>query len=113
MQMGGILPQLEQNSPMSITFPLGDVVPDGWRAQDGTVGALIGVPMHDASGAPRDDTIHDTPMHPVKIVPITILHVAEIEACITGGGAARTALANDLLAKGYGHVTDLARPSLR
>lgn len=112
MQVGGILPRLEQCGMLSIELPIGRG-PVGWLAGHGTVGALVGAPMHEPSGEPRGAWVQDTPIRPVKIVPITILRIPEIDACAAGGTPARRALAYDLLAAGHGHITDLSRPSLR
>lgn len=110
--MGGILPRLEQCGMLSIELPIGRG-PVGWLAGNGNVGALVGAPMHEPSGEPRGAWVQDTPIRPVKIVPITILRIPEIDACAAGGTPARRALAYDLLAAGHGHITDLSRPSLR
>ena len=105
-QAGGFTAMLDQHGVLSIELPI-DIGPEGWVKPNGNIGALIDVPMEG-----RANVVSETPLGPVRIVPITILHPAEIDICASGGGA-RKAMSADLIAKASGHISDPARASLR
>jgi hypothetical protein len=102
---GGFVPMLDQHGILSIELPT-DAGPDGWVKPDGMLGALIDLPTG------RANTVADTPIRPVRIVPITILYPVEIDDCASGASA-RQAMAADLAAQASAHVTDPTRPPLR
>lgn len=102
---GGFRQLVDDLGALSIELPV-DEGPAGWVKPNGNLGGLINVPM----GA-RVNTVA-TPIKPVKIVPITILTIPEIDDCATGA-AARARLAQELVERASGHVTDPTRASLR
>lgn len=102
---GGICELLDELGTVSIELPIG-AGPEGFLKPNGHLGGLINVPM----GA-RAGTV-ETPIKPVKVVPITILTPAEIDICAVSE-AARASLAEELVERASGHVTDPARSSLR
>lgn len=104
---GGIVPQLEEFGVMSMELPLG-FGPDGFLSDNGMLGALIGLPMAD-----RPNVVENTPLSPVRIVPLTLVYPEEIAVCTEGGSDARSALADDLMARKNGWLTDPNRESLR
>ncbi len=102
----GFVPQLVQHGAVSIELPT-DSGPAGWVKPNGVLGALVDVQMPS-----RQNIVEDTPIGPVRIVPITALYPAEIDLCASGGQA-RLALAADLASRASGHITDPERPPLR
>lgn len=106
-QVGGLVPVLEEHGVLSIELPI-DTGPEKWMKENGFIGALIDIPI---SGG-RANVISDTPLSQTRIVPITILYPQEIDLCATSG-ASRKAIADELVTKGYGHLTDVSRPSIR
>jgi hypothetical protein len=52
------------------------------------------------------------PFGPVRMVPVTLLHMRELDYLIDGGAAARDALGVALLDAGVGHISDPARGAL-
>ncbi len=94
---------------LSIDIPE-ECAPEGWVAPGiaEPAGALLNVAQ------PRGrNAIPDMPLSEVAVVPITPIYPEELESCILEGTKERRALANDLLASGYGHRMQLGRTSLR
>ncbi|MEM9582753.1 MAG: hypothetical protein AAGA08_06530 [Pseudomonadota bacterium] len=106
---GGIGDLLDQHGVMSLDVPATSA-PRDWIVSGVAepAGALLDVPM------PRGrNLIADTPLSPVRAVPVTLIFPEELEDCVVGGPKERNALVNDLLTTGQGHKTDTARASLR
>lgn len=91
---GGFVPLLDEFGVLSIELPVGEG-PSEWVKDNGHLGGLIGVSMDG-----RVSTVA-TPIKPVRIVPIAILTIPEIDDCPTGN-AASSRLAEELVAKETG-----------
>lgn len=105
----GLADALEEHGVLSLDLPL-NCAPIGWVVPGVAEpsGGLVNLPV-----PPGRSEIRDTPLSPVRVVPLTLIFPEELEDCIIGGAAERRSLANDLLTTGYGHKTDPKRSSLR
>jgi hypothetical protein len=108
-QAGGIVGQLQRYGVLSMELPgvsqshaIGAQVPKRYVTADDCVGILLGMPV---TGFPT--RIEDMPLSPVVIVPVTLIAADELEQLRQGGGAARKALAEALVASGAGHLSNL------
>ncbi len=106
---GGVTAQLDQYGVLSMELPgvsqshvIGKQLPAHYVTEDDSLGILIGVPVE---GFPA--VIEDMPLSPVRMVPVTIITAAELEALRAGGAAARRALAEELAKRGTYHRSSL------
>jgi hypothetical protein len=106
---GGITAQLDQYGVLSMELPgvsqshaIGKQLPAHYVTADDSLGVLIGVPVE---GFPS--VIEDMPLSPVRMVPVTVITAAELEALRAGGAAARRALAEELAQRGSHHRSSL------
>lgn len=111
---GGYVPLLDRYDVVSMEFTgaggapfLSGQVPERFISKDDSIGVLVGGPDPDFP-----TRIDDTPLSPVRIVPVVLITAAELEYVREGGAAARRELAARLAASPSGHRSDLNRPSL-
>lgn len=110
---GGIVDRLEQYGALSMELPgvghshaIGPQLPAHYITADDSVGVLLGAPAPDFP-----DLIEDTPLSPVRLVPLVLLTADELEYLRQGGGAARRDVAQRLAEGPHGHRSVLARES--
>lgn len=108
-RVGGISAQLDQYGVLSMELPgvsqshaIGKQVPARYVTADDSLGVLIGMPVEGFSAA-----VEGMPLSPVRMVPVTIITAAELEALRTGGADARRALAEELARQGRHHRSSL------
>lgn len=106
---GGISAQLDKYGVLSMELPgvsqsraIGKQVPARYVTEDDSLGVLIGMPVE---GFPV--TVEGMPLSTVRVVPVTIITAAELEALRTGGAGARRALAEELARRGNHHRSAL------
>lgn len=111
---GGYGPALDRYGVVSLEFPgvsdssaLSGQVPESFITDDDSIGVLIGGPDPDFP-----TRIDDTPLSPVRMVPVVPITAAELEYLREGGAAARRDLVSRLAATASGHRADLSRQSL-
>ena len=111
---GGLAPQLERHGSLSVELPglgehesLAQQVPSRFITDDKTVGVILGAPL------PTYPTlIEDTPLSPVRLIPVVLLTAAELERLRAGSAETRHELVARLGASQTGHFSDLGRESL-
>ncbi len=108
-QARGIVPLLDEHRVLSIDLPY-SATPEAWADPDEPQmpGGLLGLGLPDGR-----DRLQDTPLSPVRMVPLTMITPDELEACLIGGAEDRLSLADDLMTTGVGHHTVPDRMSLR
>lgn len=110
-EAGGINGQLDRYSVLSVELPgvsqshaVQTQVPMRFITQDDCIGVLIGAPKQDFP-----TQISDTPLSPVRVVPVTIITAAELEHIRENGANERGAIANQLARRGPAHVSTFMR----
>lgn len=108
---GGIVHMLDQYDVISIELPgasespvVSAQVPKEFVTDDDCIGILIGGPAPDFA-----ISIDDTPLSPVRMVPVVLITAAELQDVRQGGGAARRALTERLAASPTRHISSLSR----
>ncbi len=97
---GGITGRLDQYGVLSMEVPVPKGFGPSWTNGESMSGVLLGMPVADRQ------TRLDLPFGPVRLVPVTLLHLDELAQVATGGAAARQAMADALIASGTGHCSD-------
>ena len=104
---GGITKLLEQINVASSEIPVSsDAIPDELLTPDGSVGVIFGMV---AKGRPK--IVPDTPLSPVRMVPVTALLPSEVQE-VAKSKAGRDRIAKKLREAGYRHISDFKRSSL-
>jgi hypothetical protein len=103
---GGLIPRLKKFGLLSMEVPLHPGFGPHFTSDDGMAAVLLGMIVPD-----RTVTLAQ-PFGPVRMVPVTLLHMRELDYLIDGGAAARDALGVALLDAGVGHISDPARGAL-
>lgn len=105
---GGITGQLDQYGALSMELPgvsqshsIGAQVPAHYVTPDDALGVMLGVPPDFATDVP------DMPLSPVRMVAVTVITAAELEAVRAGGAETRKALVAELAARGTHHRSAL------
>lgn len=95
--------ELGQHRVLSMAVPVPSA-PAEWRAPDGAVGVLLGVPTADVP----ESVV--TPAGEVRLIGVVPLRPTELERILAGGAAAREAIAGDLAALPPAQLASPARP---
>lgn len=104
---GGITKLLDQINVASAEIPVSsETIPDKFFTPDGSVGVLFGMV---ARGRPK--IVADTPLSPVRMVPVTVLLPSEVQE-VAQSKAARDRIAKKLRDAGYRHFSDFERSGL-
>lgn len=104
-QQGSIISLLEEMTYITTEFY--DVaVPEEFRTENGTVGAILGLP-----NTKFDDKVQLS-LENVKMVNVKLLTLAELNYVIANGAAGRMELAEKLIAQGNATLSAIERPSV-
>ncbi|PIE22232.1 MAG: hypothetical protein CSA62_13650 [Planctomycetota bacterium] len=104
---GGISRLLEEINVASSEIPVSsDAIPDEILTPNGSVGVIFGMI---AKGRPK--IVPDTPLSPVRMVPVTVLLPSEVPE-VAKSKAGLNRIANKLREAGYHHISDFKRTSL-
>jgi hypothetical protein len=101
---GAVRPLLEQLGTISVEVSGADF-PEELRNEHGRVGVLLGVPAADVA------TTVDLAEGDLRLLPITLLTVRELDHIVTGGEEGRASVASKLAAA-TGHVSSTSRASV-
>lgn len=104
---GGITKLLEQINVASSEIPTtSDSIPDKFLTADGSIGVVFGMV---SKGRPK--MVPNTPLSPVRIVPVTALLPSEVQE-VARSKAGRDRIAKKLRDAGYHHLSDFGRDEL-
>jgi hypothetical protein len=104
---GGINGPLDKYGIISMELPAPATMPGQWVTERGSVGVLINL---GAEGRPAQCQLDEGVT--IRLVALTTLLPDEVEHVISGGGAARSALAKKLLSSGIGLTSPANRRSV-
>lgn len=101
---GGINDRLDKLSVVSLELPAPHPMPSNWVSATGQVGVLVNVEHPE-----RVDHLALDASNTIRIVPITLLALPELNAVIDGGAPARSALAGRFGQSGVGVLSTTRR----